>query len=73
MKLSKPECLTYTPAKMNPTTRPDGPVDTVQSMSIFGAKVMHGTWPNDETAVLISAVDPFDAIDAQLAVDADEL
>lgn len=55
------------------TDRPSGPVDHVESMSVSGAKIMHGTWPDDETAVLISPVDPYDVVDAALAADADEL
>jgi len=42
-------------------------------MSILGAKVMHGTWPNGETAVLIGEAMPYDPIDAQLSVQAGEL
>ena len=58
---------------MTTNNPPSGPVDTVKSMSILGAKVMHGTWPNGETAILIGEAMPYDPIDAQLSVQAGEL
>lgn len=52
---------------------PDPPVKTVESWSVTGAKIMHGTWDSGETGVLISAVFPYDVVDAQLAIEAGEL
>lgn len=54
-------------------TLPDPPVKKVESCSVTGAKVMHGTWDSGETGVLISPVFPYDAVDAQLAIEAGEL
>jgi hypothetical protein len=36
---------------------PEGPVDTVDTMCVTGARVMHGTWPNGETHVFVGEID----------------
>lgn len=55
------------------TVLPNEPVEEVRAVSVLGAKVMEGRWEHGETHVLIGPVDPVDAMDAQLAVEAGEI
>ena len=52
---------------------PDPPVQTVQSMSVIGAKVMHGTWKSGETRVRIAPAVPYDTVDAKVQIENGEL
>lgn len=42
------------------------PVDEVESVSVFGASVMEGTWADGDTEVHIYAMCPVDPVDAAL-------
>jgi hypothetical protein len=52
---------------------PSEPVETVDAVSLLGARVMHGTWSDGRTHVLIADVNPVDAIDAGIAARNGEL
>ena len=52
---------------------PSGPVDKVQAVSVTGARIMEGTWPNGETHVYISESFPYSPEDAQLRIKEGEL
>jgi hypothetical protein len=52
---------------------PNGPVDTVDEVHLTGARVMRGTWPDGETAVLIHSVLPYEPMDARIALKSEEI
>ena len=52
---------------------PSGPVNHVRAVSVTGARIMEGTWPNGETHVLISEACPYEPADAQLRIEEGEL
>lgn len=66
---------------MSTKSPPSGPVDHVESVSVLGAKIMRGTWPNGETHVLIGEVDYAEdpegmaiaAVNGELPVDIEEV
>jgi len=52
---------------------PSGPVDNVRAVSVLGARIMEGTWPNGETHVLISDACPYEPTDAAIRYEEGEL
>ena len=54
-------------------TLPKEAVETVDSVSVLGAKIMRGTWSGGEQHVLIAEAAALDPVGAQLSVEAGEL
>lgn len=58
---------------MMATDTPSEPVETVDAVSVLGARIMRGTWSDGQQAVLISPARPTDPVGARLMIDAGEL